>query len=80
MPVGCASFLNWEAGDRIQNSQLCASARQSEERVKDEESIIDGSKRGWMAYGFPFFPLSNFRAVTLRIKGWVSVRTVRSST
>lgn len=78
---GC-KLLSWEAGDRIQDSQLRADA--SPKRVKDEESVMavrEGVGDGWLMDSlFLFLPLLNFRAVTLRIKGWVSVRTVRSST
>lgn len=75
----CASFLNWEAGDRIQNSQLCAGASPKRGWKTKIALWMARNGGGWLMDS-PF-PLSRtFARVTLRIKGWVSVRTVRSST
>lgn len=76
--VGCVSFLNWEAGDRIQNSQLKALVRREGERRRRHYRWVETGVDGLWIPSFPSLQLS--RQVTLRIKGWVSVRTVRSST
>jgi len=81
-------LLGREAGDRIRDSQLRADGlvwREGERRRGHYGWSWRERGEGRMAYGFSLFlsfsvSLLNFRAVTLRIKGWVSVRTVRSST
>jgi len=80
-------LLGREAGDRIRDSQLRADGLvcREGERRRRHYGWSWRERGGQMAYGFSLFlsfsvPLLNFRAVTLRIKGWVSVRTVRSST
>lgn len=72
-PRECASFLSGEARDKIEDSQLrgavASSSREGERRRGHYgRSGVEGF--GWLMDS-PVPPRSNFRAVTLRIKGWV---------